>query len=70
MQNYHLLPDGNQWIVTREGPRAPVVTFRSKRAAVDRVSEILSDRQASLKIHRSDGTVDEERMYPGAAHRP
>ena len=60
MQKYHLLPDGEKWTVTREGPHAPIARFASKRVAVERVAEFLCHREASLKIHKPDGTVEEE----------
>lgn len=69
MQNYHLLPDGDRWIVTREGPRAPVFSYGSRRTAVEQITEFLSGREASLKIHKPDGTIDEERTFPALPAR-
>lgn len=67
MQNYHLVPDGTKWTLTREGSDAPVGTFDNKREAVESSAEFLSDRQGSLKIHTADGAIEEERTYPRSA---
>ena len=68
MQKYHLLPEGEKWTVTREGPHAPVARFATKHAAVASLTEFLSRREASFQIHKPDGTVEEEHTYPRSAH--
>ena len=72
MDNYHLTKneDGN-WSLKREGAQRATEVFRdaTKDEAVRRSAERLreSDSDASLKIHRQDGVIQEERTYPRAA---
>ena len=45
----------------------PVGSFATKQRALDRSIEIVSEVTGSLKIHRADGTIEEERTYPRSA---
>jgi hypothetical protein len=67
MQNYHLAPEGNYWKLTREGSDAVIGRFETKAEAVESSTRFLHDREGSLKIHRADGGIEEERTYPRAA---
>ena len=67
MDNYHLTPNGSQWTLTGEGQDRTIATFETKAEAVRRCSEIIAERNGSLKIHRADGTIEEERTYPRSA---
>jgi hypothetical protein len=67
MQNYHLVPEDRQWKLTREGSDAVIGSFGTKQEAVESCSRFLHDREGSLKIHKADGTIEEERTYPRAA---
>ena len=39
-------------------------SFQVKTDAVKRSREIVAERTGSLKIHKTDGTIEEERTYP------
>ena len=70
MQNYHLLPDGDGWKLTAEGSPRPLDIFRTKMEGVASIEEIIRERdhrKGSVKIHRADGTIEEERTYPRGA---
>jgi Uncharacterized protein conserved in bacteria (DUF2188) len=67
VQNYHLVPDGDHWTLTKEGSDRAVGTFNSRGEAVEHSAALLNGREGSLKIHKSDGSIDEERTYPRAA---
>ena len=67
MKDYHLLPNGEHWELAEEGGRKPRVLFGTKSQAVERAREIVAERSGSLKIHREDGTIEEERTYPRSA---
>jgi len=47
--------------------RAVVRTFKTKAEALDRgvLEEIV--KEGTVRIHREDGTIEEERTYPRAA---
>jgi hypothetical protein len=57
MQNYHLVPKGEQWELAPEGGPA-LATFHTKEQAVQ-ISRRSLDRDAGpLKVHRADGTIE------------
>ena len=70
MQNYHLSPHGDGWKLTSEGSQRPLDIFKTKAEGVASCEEIISERdhgKGSVKIHRADGTIEEERTYPRSA---
>jgi hypothetical protein len=49
---------------TEKGPKWPEKIFTKKKQAVASVKEIAKSlRLGQLKIHRKDGTIQEERTY-------
>ena len=72
MDNYHLTKNENgDWNLKREGAQRATEVFPGlpKEEAVRRSADRLrqTDSDSSLKIHREDGTFQEERTYPRAA---
>lgn len=67
MTNYHLLHKRG-WLLTRENDPEVLqdYTGETKKHAVQRASEYVAaqDEPSSLKIHREDGTFEEERTFP------
>jgi hypothetical protein len=64
MDNYHLTPDGDQWKLKREGAERATRAFDSKSEGVRESTEFMREHGGSLKIHKGDGTIQEERTYP------
>jgi hypothetical protein len=61
---YHVIPDGYSWKVKSEGSKRAVKTFDHKKNAVDFGREIAKNQPlAQVKIHKKDGTIQEERTY-------
>ena len=67
MKNYHLSPDGDAWKLTSEDGTVTVQNFDTKEEAVASCAAFMQERTGSLKIHRADGSFEEERTYPRAA---
>ncbi|SKA94694.1 hypothetical protein SAMN02745166_02195 [Prosthecobacter debontii] len=71
MKTYHLSPTELGWKLTLEGFDDPVETYpdHTKADALSRSIDIITSTSAaaSLRIHRTDGTFEEERTYPRAA---
>lgn len=70
MTNYHLLPHGDGWKLSAEGSGRILDIFRTKEEAIMNCGDIIRERDGgvgSLKIHRADGTIEEERTFPRAA---
>ena len=66
MQNYHLSPSNRRWRLTSESSGRAVGEFENKVEALEACTEFMRGRTGSLKIHHSDGTLEEERTYPRA----
>jgi hypothetical protein len=63
MKNYHLTPNGNRWDFKEEGG-AVISAYDTKSQALDGARRTVEREGGSLKIHRADGTFEEERTYP------
>lgn len=67
MQNYHLTKNDDQWKLTKEhGERATFVADK-KADVLQKSIGFMNEHGGSLKIHKEDGTIQEERTYPRAA---
>ena len=69
MDNYHLTPDGDKWKLKKEGGKKATKTFTTKKEAVSEGTKFMRGRReaGSLKIHKQNGEIQEERTYPGSA---
>lgn len=68
---YHVLPDGNEWIVKREGAQRAGRRFSTNAAAAEfGVSIAKRNRPSQLIIHKQDGTFQDERTYNGYPFPP
>jgi hypothetical protein len=70
MENYHLIPAPEGWKLTMENSARTVDVFRTKEDGIQSCLKIITERDhgiGSLKIHRVDGTFEEERTYPRSA---
>ncbi|HWB04304.1 MAG TPA: DUF2188 domain-containing protein [Verrucomicrobiales bacterium] len=63
MKNYHLTPIGDSWQLAEDGGAALAV-YDTKDEAVQGSRRIVERETGSLKIHKADGTIEEERTYP------
>lgn len=70
MTNFHLIHKSDGWHLTQEGNPETVQQYsgETKAQAVELASEYVraQDEPGSLKIHREDGTFEEERTFPRA----
>jgi hypothetical protein len=67
MDNFHVSPSGDRWKLSAEGSPRSIGEFDTKDEAVDMATTVIAERTGSLKIHKSDGTIEEERTYPRSA---
>lgn len=67
MDNYHLTHKDGKWNLKKEGSDRAIKTFKVKQEAVDYSTEYMREHQGSLKIHKEDGKIQEERTYPRSA---
>lgn len=67
MDNYHLVNKDDQWKLEKEGSERSIRNFETKEQAMDFGKEYMKDHGGSLKIHKQDGKIQEERTYPRSA---
>ncbi|HWB05311.1 MAG TPA: DUF2188 domain-containing protein [Verrucomicrobiales bacterium] len=62
MNEFQLRPRGSRWELTDNGN--PVGSFATKQKALERSFAILSEITGTLKIYKSDGSIEQERTFP------
>jgi hypothetical protein len=69
MNDYHLTHNGEKWALKREGAKRATEVFSdaTKQEAIRQAADRLADSGASMKIHKLDGRIQEERTYPRSA---
>lgn len=67
MDNYHITKDGNKWKLTKEGNERASKTAETKQDMIGTMREFMQDKTGSVKIHKEDGRIQEERTYPPKA---
>lgn len=69
MNNYHLTKDGETWKLQKENSTRATANFGNlnKTDAIKKSAGILANTNSSLKIHKTDGKIQEERTYPRSA---
>lgn len=67
VDNYHITKSESGWALTKQGAQRASKTATTKAEIMMLAGEFLSDKKASLKVHKEDGTIQEERTYPRSA---
>ena len=69
MNNYHLVTDAGDWKLKKENAGRTSINLDglSKEEAIRKSAEHLSNTGSSLKIHKINGQIQEERTYPRSA---
>lgn len=63
MDNYHITKDENKWKLTKEGNQRPSKTAETKQEVIEKMQNFMNDKTGSVKIHKMDGDIQEERTY-------
>lgn len=67
--NVRVLPEDKVWKVTLNGVR--LSGFDTKKEAVDHgIAVAKANQPSSLRIHKADGTIEEERTYGSDPYPP
>ncbi len=64
MENYHVTKSENGWDLKKDGTTRASKSASTKAEIIQLASGFLDGKTASLKIHKEDGTIEEERTYP------
>ncbi len=57
MNNQHVLPRGDAWVVKRAGSAKASKTFETQQDAASYASSVAQNQGTSVFIHRSDGRI-------------
>lgn len=67
MDNYHLSPTSDGWELKKAGADRASRRAATKQELVSMLPDFFEGKTASVKIHKADGTIEEERTYPRSA---
>ncbi|HDS1733224.1 DUF2188 domain-containing protein [Pseudomonas sp. BP8] len=67
MDNYHVSPTSNGWELKKVGADRASKRAATKLEVVSMLPDFFEGKTASVKIHKADGTIEEERTYPRSA---
>ena len=65
--NYHLSPTSDGWELKKAGADRASKRAVTKQELVIMLPDFFEGKTASVKIHKADGTIEEERTYPRSA---
>ncbi|MDO8429711.1 MAG: DUF2188 domain-containing protein [Candidatus Daviesbacteria bacterium] len=63
MQNHHVLPRGDEWIVKKAGSSRASQVFSTQKEAANYGKLVAQNNGTALFIHRSDGKIRERKDY-------
>ncbi len=64
MDNYHITKEDDLWKLTRQGGQRASLTAKTKAEAIEKTRAFMESRSGSVKIHKQNGQIQEERTYP------
>lgn len=67
MDNYHIVSTDTGWELRKEGATRASKTAGTKDELLEMTGTFMKGKTASVKIHKKDGVIQEERTYPRAA---
>jgi hypothetical protein len=66
----HVVPNGNQWSVKREGNPLPISNHNIQRTALEKGERIARQNKTELVIHGQDGRIRDKDSYGNDPHPP
>ncbi|MCE5976609.1 DUF2188 domain-containing protein [Pseudomonas sp. JR33AA] len=67
MDNYHLSPTDEGWELKKVGAERASKRAATKQELVSSLADFFNGKTGSVKIHKADGSIEEERTYPRTA---
>ncbi|MDM3885782.1 DUF2188 domain-containing protein [Pseudomonas sp. BCRC 81390] len=67
MDTYHVSRAGDGWELRKTGADRASRRSASKAEMLGLLPDYFAGKTASVKIHKADGSIEEERTYPRAA---
>lgn len=69
-RDYHVVPRGDQWAVTREGAQRASSLHGTQREALQAGRGLAQRNETELVIHRPDGRIRDSDSYGNDPHPP
>jgi len=63
MDKYHITKKGDKWRFAKERDEKSISNSDTKAEAVEKMREYMSNKTGSVKIHKENGQIQEERTY-------
>lgn len=63
MDNYHITKNGAQWSFNKQGTDRAIKNSQTKAEAIKHMQNFMEDKVGSVKIHKENGRIQEERTY-------
>jgi len=63
LQRYHLEKKNDKWRLRKAGSNRAVVKGGTKELAILEMRGYMSTREGSVRIHKANGRIEEERTY-------
>jgi hypothetical protein len=67
MDKYHITKKGDLWILKMEKSDKILLNSPKKEDLVKKTSTYMKNKKGSVRIHKQDGSIQEERTYPRSA---
>jgi hypothetical protein len=67
MDSYHVTKEDGKWKLTKTGNSRASMTSETKAEIVDGLPKFMKGKKGSVRIHKENGTIQEERTYPRSA---
>ena len=64
LAQYHLTKRNNEWRLEKAGSDRALVKASTKAEAVQKTRRYMKNREDSVRIHKVNGKIQEERTYP------
>jgi hypothetical protein len=64
LDRYHLTKRAGGWRLERAGSNRPIVSAETKMEAMQRMRRYMATHDGSVRIHKMNGQIQEERTYP------
>jgi hypothetical protein len=64
MENFHIFPNGGVWRLVDHSDGQVIGDYPSKEAALREGAMRANCREGWIRVHRADGTIDEEFLQP------
>lgn len=69
-KNIHVVPNGDEWSVVREGGQRKTRNLPTQTEAIDYASPLAKTDKVELVIHRPNGRIRDKRSYGNDPYPP